>query len=122
MEAKTFADYVADEKSRIIGLKREYEQQIRAIEEQIADLDRQMVAVVQYERTISGSRNVSESRRTQILKLVKAKPGIRRKAICEEMGIDVKSNKAQSVSVALTKLVQEGEIRRDDSRAYYPTR
>lgn len=121
MEAKTFADYVADEKSRILELKREYEQQIRAIEEQIADLDRHMVAVLQYERTVSGSRNVSESRRTQILKLVKAKPGIRRKAICEEMGIDVKSNKAQSVSVALTKLVQEGEIRRDDSRAYYST-
>lgn len=122
MEVKTFADYVADEKSRILGLKREYEQQMRDIEEQIADLDRQMVAVVQYERTLSGSRNVSENRRTQILKLVKAKPGIRRKAICEEMGIDVKSNKAQSVSVALTKLVQDGEIRRDGSRAYYPTR
>ncbi|MXZ56585.1 MAG: hypothetical protein F4077_03220 [Gammaproteobacteria bacterium] len=122
MEAKTFADYVADEKSRILELKREYEQQIRDIEEQIADLDRHMVAVVQYERTVSGSRNVSENRRSQILKLVKAKPGIRRKAICEEMGIDVKSNKAQSVSVALTKLVQDGEIRRDGSRAYYPTR
>ncbi|MYF02217.1 MAG: MarR family transcriptional regulator [Gammaproteobacteria bacterium] len=65
---------------------------------------------------------MSENRRSQILKLVKAKPGIRRKAICEEMGIDVKSNKAQSVSVALTKLVQDGEIRRDGSRAYYPTR
>ena len=122
MEAKTFAEYVADEKSRILGLKREYEQQIRAIEDQIADLDRQMVAVVQYERTVSGSRNVSENRRTQILKLVKSKPGIRRKTICEEMGIDVKSNKAQSVSIALTKLVQDGEIRRDESRAYYPRR
>ena len=122
METKTFAEYVAEERSRILGLKREYEQQIRAIEEQIADLDRQMVAILQYERTISGGRNVSGNRRSQILKLVKARPGIRRKAICEEMGIDVKSNKAQSVSVALTKLVQEGEIRRDESRAYYSTR
>lgn len=122
METKTFAEYIAEERSRILGLKREYEQQIRAIEEQIADLDRQMVAILQYERTVSGSRNVSGNRRSQILKLIKAQPGIRRKAICEEMGIDVKSNKAQSVSVALTKLVQEGEINRDESRAYYPSR
>ncbi|MXZ44403.1 MAG: hypothetical protein F4Z01_05435 [Gammaproteobacteria bacterium] len=122
METKTFAEYIADERSRILGLKREYEQQIRDIEEQIAALDREMVAILQYERTVSGSRNVSGNRRTQILKLVQAQPGIRRKAICEGLGIDVKSNKAQSVSVALTKLVQDGEIRRDESRAYYPTR
>ena len=122
MEDKTFADYVADEKRRIIGLKREYEQQIRDVEELIADLDRQMIAVVQFERAVAGSRSVAESRRSQILKSVRAKPGIRRKAICEEMGIDVKSNKAQSVSVALTKLVLDGEIRRDGSRAYYPTK
>lgn len=120
MEAKTLADYVADEKSRILGLKREYEQQIRVLEEQIADLDRGLVAALQYERSISGGRSLSENRRTQILKLVNAKPGIRRKAICEELGVDVKSNKAQSVSVALTKLVQGGEIHRDASRAYYP--
>lgn len=122
METKTFAEYIADERSRILGLKREYEQQIRDVEEQIAALDREMVAILQYERTVSGSRNVSGNRRTQILKLVQAQPGIRRKAICEGLGIDVKSNKAQSVSVALTKLVQDGEIRRDESRAYYPTR
>lgn len=122
METKTFAEYIADERSRILGLKREYEQQIRDIEEQIAALDREMVAILQYERTVSGSRNVSGNRRTQILKLVQAQPGIRRKAICEGLGIDVKSNKAQSVSVALTKLVQDGEIRRDESRAYYPTK
>ena len=119
MEAKTFAEIVADERSRILGLKREYEQQIRAIEEQIATLDREMVAVLQYERAVAGSRNVSGNRRTQILKLIQAQPGIRRKAICENLGIDVKSNKAQNISVALSKLVKDGEIRRDQSRAYY---
>lgn len=122
METKTFGEYIAEERSRILGLKREYEQQIRDIEEHIADLDRHMVAILQYERTVSGSGNVAGNRRSQILKLVTTQPGIRRKAICEAMGIDVKSNKAQSVSVALTKLVQEGEIRRDESRAYYPAR
>ena len=119
MEAKTFAEFIANERSRILGLKREYEQQIRDIEEQIATLDREMVAVLQYERTVAGSRKVSGNRRVQILKLIQAQPGIRRKAICESLGIDVKSNKAQNVSVALSKLVKEGDIRRDESRAYY---
>ena len=120
MEVESFAAIIANERSRILGLKREYEQQIRDIEEQIAALDREMVAILQYERTVSGSRKVSGNRRSQILKLVRAQPGIRRKAICEGLGIDVKSNKAQNVSVALSKLVQDGEIRRDESRAYYP--
>lgn len=122
MEAKSFAEFIANERSRILGLKREYEQQIKDIEEQIAALDREMVAILQYERTVSGGRNVSGNRRTQILKLIRSEPGIRRKAICEGLGIDVRSNKAQNVSVALSKLVQDGEIRRDESRAYYPLR
>lgn len=120
MEAKSFAEFIANERSRILGLKREYEQQIKDIEEQIAALDREMVAILQYERTVAGSRSVSGNRRTQILKLIRSEPGIRRKAICEGLGIDVRSNKAQNVSVALSKLVQDGEIRRDESRAYYP--
>lgn len=122
MEAKTFTEFVANERSRILGLKREYEVQIRDLEEKIAALDREMVAILQYERTVSGSRNVSGNRRTQILKLIESQPGIRRKAICESLGIDVKSNKAQNVSVALSKLVKDGEIRRDESRAYYSTK
>ena len=122
METKPFAEIIANERSRILGLKRKFEKQIRDIQEQITALDREMVAVLQYERTVAGSRNVLGNRRTQILKLVQTQPGIRRKAICEGLGIDVKSNKAQSVSVALSKLVQEGEIHRDESRAYYPTR
>ncbi len=122
MEAKSFAEFIANERSRILGLKREYEQQIKDIEEQIAALDREMVAILQYERTVAGSRSVSGNRRTQILKLIRSEPGIRRKAICEGLGIDVRSNKAQNVSVALSKLVQDGEIRRDESRAYYPIR
>ena len=86
METKPFAEIIANERSRILGLKRKFEKQIRDIQEQITALDREMVAVLQYERTVAGSRNVLGNRRTQILKLVQTQPGIRRKAICEGLG------------------------------------
>lgn len=120
MEDETLAVAVANEKRRILALKREYEQKIKDIQEKLNALDRRMEATLDYERAVSGSRSLSDDRRAHILRLIQAQPGIRRKAICESLGVDVRSNKAQNVSIALTKLVREGEIHRDGSRAYYP--
>ncbi len=123
MDPNQFRTFIAEERKRIIAAKNTVREEIKEIREQISALDREMIAVYAYEKAIGGNktRGHADSRKRSIVEYIQANPGAKRRAVCEHLGIDSRSNQAQTVTNLLSFLVKSGEIiRKEGTRSYYP--
>jgi hypothetical protein len=134
---ESFPEYIKSERARLNSERKAVLGQQRDLEKMLAEIDRELAAIIAYETTKSGkaaqpkkptTRRASTkrrasgggrrgSRREALITLIKENPtGLKRGEILEKMGL--KGNKAaeMSVSNALTGLTKGKQVARQDGK------
>jgi hypothetical protein len=111
-----FKEMIQKERERLNGLRQEAMTRRSAVDDEIADIDKELRAITAYETartgtTITKATGTRGDRRSGILTLLAAFPdGLSRADILDKLGM--KGNKAgeQSISNALSVLKKQGKI------------
>jgi hypothetical protein len=126
---ENFAEYVAEERDRLtakrqaaMDARRQADLDLDAIEAEFHAINAYEAAKSGKRVAVSGSNGVKRlrhgSRRSEVLAIIHANGGLKRRDILE--GLHVKGDKAaeMSVSNALTNLVKTGNLQRDLDGVY----
>ncbi len=125
--AQSFSDFIAKERERIAGVRGELMGTRRELDAKISELDREMEAITAYEKAKGGTTRRQTaarqarpgSRRDAVVAIVAQHPqGLKRGEMLEAMGLKGNKSGEMSVSNALTALVKEKRVVRDQSGAY----
>ena len=127
----TFETLVARERERLEATKGEVMERRKALDEEIAAIDKEMAAVNAYDAVKrgkavpgasagGGGRAPRGSRQEGLLEIIEKHPeGIGRSGLLEELGLTGDEKAAQSISNALSALKKKGAINGRD-RKYFP--
>lgn len=129
----TFETLVARERERLEAAKGEVMERRKALDEEIAAIDKEMAAVNAYDAVKrgkavpgasagggGGGRAPRGSRQEGLLEIIEKHPeGIGRSGLLEELGLTGDEKAAQSISNALSALKKKGAINGRD-RKYFP--
>lgn len=135
MSDQPFTRYIEQERNRLVAERETCQAQITALEERLKTIDNELQAMSTYEaikrgqpvpqrpapqRTPRGRGNHKYFSRDQVLSVIRANPGMRRRALLERMGVKGDRRAEMSVSNALTALKNSGNIRREENGDYHP--
>ena len=126
--AQTFQDYIKSERERLTAKREEIRRQHRELEEELAVIHREFLAIDAYEAAKSGKPKRASgasrasgarrgSKRDSIIAVLKASPtGLSRGDILEQMGLRGNKSGEMSVSNALTALTKANQVVRRDGK------
>ena len=126
--AQTFQDFIKTERERLTAQREEIRRQHRELEEELAVIHREFLAIDAYEAAKSGkpkrASGVSRatgprrsSKRDSIIAVLKASPtGLSRGELLEQMGLRGNKSGEMSVSNALTALTKNNQVTRKDGK------
>lgn len=126
--AQTFQDFIKTERERLTAKREEIRKQHRELENQLAEIHREFLAIDAYEAAKSGKPKRASgasratgprrsSKRDSIIAVLKANPtGLSRGEILEQMGLRGDKSGEMSVSNALTALTKANQVVRRDGK------
>jgi hypothetical protein len=126
--AQTFETFIDQERERLSKEREAIIAQQKALEEQLATINRELLAIDAYEAAKQGKaasqprqrralRSRRGSKRDALLGIIKSNPGgLTRGEILEKMGLKGDKSGAMSVSNALTALSKANQVVRRDGK------
>jgi|SRR5436190_17688329 hypothetical protein len=132
MEENNFEAFISRERDRLNGERQTIFRQQQELDNNLAEIDRELSAIEAYEAVKTGKAGVRPaerpargrtgarrgSRREELIRVIQGSDGLTRGEILQKMGLKGDRSGEMSVSNALTALTKTHQIRRDEHRRY----